>query len=90
MEPFKLITQDELVDFAAALKGNGWQERDFELQEDVFDPRTAEVEAFFGRVGIRCFLTEAVEVYPLGPGSTWLSDFADDLQQGKFGQAPKA
>jgi hypothetical protein len=46
MEPFKLITQDELVDFAAALKGNGWQERDFELQEDVFDPRTAEVEAF--------------------------------------------
>jgi hypothetical protein len=69
MEPFKLITQDELVDFAAALKGNGWQERDFELQEDVFDPRTAEVEASFGRLGIRCFLTEAVEVYPLGPGS---------------------
>jgi hypothetical protein len=86
MEQFRLITEDELAQFAAALKRNGWREQDFELQEDVFDPRTAEVEASSGRVGIRCVVTEAVQVYPLGPGFTWVSDFADDLTQGKFGR----
>lgn len=86
MEQFRLITEDELTQFAAALRTSGWREQDFELQEDAFDPRTAEVEASSGRVGIRCVVTEAVQVYPLGPGFTWVNDFADDLAQGKFGQ----
>jgi hypothetical protein len=89
VERFKVITNRELAEFAAVLEGNGWREQHFELQEDAFDPATAEVEASAGRVGIRCFLTEAVEAYPIGPGFTWVTDFADDLKQGKFGRPPK-
>src|SRR5262245_34235037 len=33
-----LITKEELDDFAAALRRNGWRAEDFELEEDVFDP----------------------------------------------------
>ena len=88
MEQFRLITPNELAQFAAALKRSGWRGQDFELQEDVFDPRTAEVEASHGLLGIRCVVTEAVQVYPLGPGFAWVDDFAADLAQGKFGQHP--
>jgi hypothetical protein len=88
MTPFRLITEAELAAFAAALRKNGWREQDFDFQEDVFDPRRAEVEACAGEVGVRCLPTEAVEIYRLGPGFTWATDFANDLEQGKFGLPP--
>ena len=82
---FRLITGPELDAFAAALRANGWAEHDFEMQEDVYDPREAEVETATGQVGVRCLRTEAVQVYRLGPGFAWADDFAADLAQGKFG-----
>ena len=81
-----LITERQLADFVAAVERAGWRREDFDLQEDVFDPRTAEVEAAMGQVGVRCLVTEAVSVYRLGPGFDWVSDFADDLERGKFGR----
>ena len=81
----KLITNDEIAAYEAAIERSGFRLDDFDLQEDVFDPRKAEVEAALGEVGVHCRATEAVEVYRLGPGFTWASDFADDLQHGKFG-----
>ena len=90
MQTFRLITERELADFSAALRASGWSERDFELQEDVFDPREAEVETATGQLGVRCLRTEAVEVYRLGPGFEWAADFKADLQRGKFGVAPPA
>ena len=88
MPTFRLITERELADFNAALRANGWNEHDFELQEDAFDPREAEVETATGQLGVRCLRTEAVEVYRLGPGFEWAADFKADLQRGKFGAAP--
>jgi len=86
MTSFHLITDDELAQFRAILKRNGWQEQDFELQEEELDQAEAEVETCTGRVGIRNLLTQAVEVYRLGPGWQWVADFASDLSNGKFGQ----
>lgn len=84
-----LITERQLADFVAALERRGWRREDFDLQEDAFDPRTAEVEAAMGQLGVRCLVTEAVNVYRLGSGFDWVSDFADDLERGKFGQRPR-
>jgi hypothetical protein len=34
---------------------------------------------------VHCRVTEAVEVYRLGPGFAWTEEFADDVRSGKFG-----
>jgi len=83
-----LITERQLADFAAALESRGWRRDEFDLQEEVFDPRTAEVEAALGQVGVRCLVTGAVQVYRLGSEFDWVGDFAGDLERGKFGQRP--
>lgn len=85
MASFTLITHQELADFAAARKRSGWREQDFELQEDVFSPQKAEVEGAFGEVGVRCLLSQGVQVYRLGAGFAWVDEFAADLQRGRFG-----
>ena len=54
MTSFALITQQELADFSAARQRYGWRDQDFELQEYVFSPQKAEVEAALGEVGVRC------------------------------------
>ena len=86
MTSFDLITDDELGQFNAVLKKNGWREQDFELQEEELDQAEAEVEICTGRVGIRNLSTQAVEVYRLGPGWQWVVDFDRDLSNGRFGQ----
>jgi hypothetical protein len=86
MSAYQIITDQELVHYAAAIERYGWRAEDFDLQEDVYDPRTAEVEAALGEVGVHCRVTEAVQLYRLGPGFEWVSDFADDLRHGKFGR----
>ena len=80
-----LITAQELAAFAAALQKNGWRREDFELDDDVFDPTKAEVEAAAGEVGVRCLRTEGIRVYRLGAGFAWVTEFAADLEAGKFG-----
>jgi hypothetical protein len=62
----------------------GFAASDFELQEEVFDPQTAEVEARKGDVGVRRLGKEAVVVYPLGDGSDWVAALASDLAGGRF------
>jgi len=86
MGDYSLITDAQLDEVATALRRNRWKATDFELEESVFDPRTAEVEAALGEVGIRCLKTEAVNVYRIGPGLDWVGDFRSDLDRGRFGQ----
>jgi hypothetical protein len=74
-----------LAEFSSALLRHHWKATDFDLEENVFDPRTAEVEAALGEVGIRCLKTEAVNVYRIGPGLDWVGDFRSDLDRGRFG-----
>lgn len=85
-----LITAKERAAFAGLVERQGWRDQDFEIQEEVFDQRRAEVEARKGQVGIRCVRTEAVMVYPLGDGSDWLAEFGADLAAGKFGHSGSA
>jgi hypothetical protein len=42
MSSFRMITGRRLADFVAALERHGWRREDFDLQQDVFDPGTAE------------------------------------------------
>jgi hypothetical protein len=60
MTTYRLIGPREFAAFSDALVRHGWQPTDFELQEDVFDPATAEVEAALGEVGVKCLKTDAV------------------------------
>jgi hypothetical protein len=85
MSSYSMITDSQLGDFAAAAREKGLEASDFELEEDVFDPQTAEVEARKGNVGVRRLRTDAVAVYPLGDGSDWVAAFATDLGTGRFG-----
>lgn len=89
MASYHLITDGQLGAFAAAAHEKGFEVSDFELQEEVFDPQTAEVEARKGSVGVRCLQTDAVAVYPLGDGSDWVAGFAAELGGGRFGGRPR-
>ena len=81
-----LINDQDRSAFAATVASKRWKTSDFELQEEAFDQATAEVEARKGQVGVRCLLTQAVKVYPIGDGSDWVATFAADLESRKFGQ----
>ena len=89
MASYSLITDSQFGAFAAAAQAAGFEASDFELQEEVLDPQTAEVEARKGDVGVRRPRTEAVAVYPLGDGSDWVAGFAADLANGRFGDRPR-
>jgi hypothetical protein len=88
MASYALITNSQLGAFAAAAQKGGFEAEDFELQEEVFDPQTAEVEARKGNLGVRHLRTDAVAVYPLGDGSDWVASFAAELASGRFGGGP--
>jgi hypothetical protein len=89
MASYSLVTDGQLGAFAAAAQEAGFEASNFELQEEVFDPQIAEVEARKGNLGVRRLLTEAVMVYPLGDGSDWVVGFAADLANGRFGGRPR-
>ena len=89
MASYTLVTDDQLGAFAAAARAAGFAASDFELQEEVLDPQTAEVKARKGNLGVRQLRTEAVVVCPLGDGSEWVAGFAADLGNGRFGGRPR-
>jgi hypothetical protein len=84
MDDFKLITPAELKVFRDTLAKSGQRVEDFRIDEEVYDPATAEVEAETGEVLVTCVRTHWVECYHIGRGSSWVADFADDLKGGKF------
>ena len=90
MNQYQFIGQHELEAFNDVLARHGWKPGDFELQEDAFDPATAEVEAALGEVAVRCLKTQAVAAYRVGAGSDWVKEFEDDLQEGKMGDPTRA
>ena len=89
MASFSLVTDGQLGACAAAAREAGFEASDFELQEEAFDPQTAEVEARKGDLAVRRPRTEAVAVYPLGDGSDWVAGFAADLASGRVGGPPR-
>ncbi len=55
----------------------------------MLDPRTAEVEARKGDLGVRRPRAGAVAAYPLGDGSDRVAGFAAGLADGRFGGRPR-
>ena len=86
MGGYELIRAAELDEFRDILARNGWRADDFTVLEEVHDPATAEVESEAGRVIVDCIRTHAVQQYHVGCGSSWVSEFADDLRAGRFGR----
>jgi hypothetical protein len=81
---YELIRAAELDEFGDILARR--RADDFTVSEEVHDPATAEVESEAGRVIVDCIRTHAVQQYHVGRGSSWVSEFADDLRAGKFGR----
>jgi hypothetical protein len=50
MPAFEFVHGAELDEFTAALTRYGWQEQDFSVAEEEYDPATAEVAAQTGQV----------------------------------------
>ena len=89
MDDLQLIQAAELNAFnAKCSRRSGQRWRISGLDEEVYDPATAEVEAETGEVLVTCTRTHRVERYHIGRGSSWVADFADDLKAGKFDASP--
>lgn len=84
MEELQLIQPAELNAFRDEISRSGRLTEDFRIDDEVYDPATAEVEAEIGAVFVTCTRTHRVERYHIGRGSSWVADFADDLRAGKF------
>ena len=65
MRAFKLVNAEEWDEFTDALKKHGWHEEDFRVQEEAYDPATAEVESETGQLIITCSRTHSVGVYTI-------------------------
>lgn len=82
----KLIEQDELDAYRAALARLGLRQDDFDLSEtDTTDPKTDEIFALEGFVVITRKSTQQQKQYPIGDGSAWVATFERDLAKNAFG-----
>lgn len=81
----KLIEQDEMADFRAALKRFNLSLDDFDLAEtDTTDSKTDEILALTGYVVITQKSTHAKAEYPIGDGSRWVEEFERDVEKHLF------
>lgn len=80
-----LIDQSELDDFKQAIATSGLDADDFELIEHPHENRGAEIYAVTGEITIKRKSTGRQMSYNAGHGSTWPTDFGDDLSKGIFG-----
>jgi len=89
-----LITDSEMEDFDAAILGAGFEVDDFnvvDLHDDELplkdDESTVIVQdGITGTVTVHRISTDEATTYSAGYLSTWVSKFAIDLHEGKFGQ----
>ncbi|WP_041741546.1 hypothetical protein [Collimonas fungivorans] len=81
----KLIEQDEMEDFQAILQARQLAADDFELhQVDTTDPKTDEIFGLTGFVTVSRKSNGHKKQYPIGDGSSWVTEFERDLQRGAF------
>ncbi len=89
-----LITDSEMEDFEAAMLQAGFEVHDFNvvdlegdevpLEDD--EPTATEQHPITGTVTVHRISTDAAIAYNAGHGSTWVTKFAINLHEGKFGQ----
>lgn len=82
----KLIEPDEMDDFQAVLRTRQLPADDFELhQVDTTDPKTDEIFGLTGFVTVARKSSGHKQQYPIGDGSSWVTEFERDLLRGVFG-----
>ncbi len=90
-----LITDSEMEDFDAAIRGAGFEVDDFRVVDLEDEPTVIEqledetaIKQYVptGTVMIQRISTDEAVTYSAGRLSTWVSEFEADLQAGKFGQ----
>ena len=82
-----MVGDSEKQDFYSSIKQHGFQENDFELTQQREPTSGTGIYAITGTVTIRCKPNEREKTYKAGHGSSWPSQFHDDLASGVFGKA---
>jgi hypothetical protein len=77
---YKLISDDEVQDFKAAIRDNRQQSQDFDLTERVENETGLEK----GVAVVKCNKSGVERTYPVGHGTIFSADFAQDLERGIF------
>lgn len=80
-----MILDSEKEDFEQAVRDNGFAVDDFELIEQQDLPSGGEIYAITGTVTIKRKSSGIEKTYRAGHGSTWPTEFSDDLNVGTFG-----
>ncbi len=81
-----LITDSEMEDFDAAIRGAGFEVHDFHVVD--LEDETTLIEQYFptGTVTIQRISIDEAITYSAGHLSTWVSEFEIDLHEDKFGE----
>jgi len=82
---FLLIEREEIKLYRAALQELGYHEEDFDLSERSDPLPCAWIMAISGEAVIKSIKTEVTRCYRAGEGSTWTTEFYNDLKAGVFG-----
>ncbi len=82
-----LITDSEMDDFDAAIRGAGFEVHDFIVVDLEDEPTAKEQHPNTGTVTVQRKSTDDEAIaYSAGHLSTWVSEFEIDLHEGKFGE----
>ena len=81
-----MVSDDEKQDFLSAITQYGFREKDFELNQHRDPPSGAGIYAITGVITIRYKPNGTEKTYKAGSGSSWPSQFHDDLTRGVFGK----
>jgi len=81
----KLIEPDEMEDFRKVLARSNLSAEEFDLAEtDTTDPQSDEIFGLTGFVTITRKSTGKQNQYPIGDGSTWVTQFQRDVLRKVF------
>ncbi len=82
-----MISDSEMDDFDAAIRGAGFEVHDFIVVDLEDEPTAKEQRPITGTVTVQRKSTDDEAItYIAGHLSTWVKKFEADLQAGKFGQ----
>ncbi len=79
-----MIDDSEKEDFENAIREKGYEVDDFEMIENEDPPSGGVIYAVTGTVTIRRKSTSIEKLYRAGHGSSWPTEFSDDLNSGLF------
>jgi len=79
-----MISLDELDDFGSCLKQHGCKRSDFKAELTWQEYTSVEGGPVYEQVTVTCLPTGAHRTYAACHGSSWISDFEEDLKAGQF------